>query len=67
MLARLDYGERPTPAELLALDIESGVDPAEAQRNAARYADAIGASAPGATSGEAKALAALRGFRLVGT
>jgi hypothetical protein len=70
VLACLSSGERPSPAEFLALDIESGVDPGEARRYAARYADAIAppapvAPAPVATARDVDAmLAALLAFQL---
>jgi len=75
MLARIDAGSWPKASELLALDLESGVPPDEAQRHAARYDTALKAMlvealAPHAAArkerltGEASVLDALRSFSI---
>jgi len=67
VLARLDAREYPSPAEVEALDRESGIDPGAARRNAQRYAQAIGAIEVGGQicppTGEAAVLSALRSWR----
>jgi len=65
VLSRLNCGERPSPAEFFALDIESGIDPREARGHADRYAkalDAIGSTAQ--HTGEHQIVETLRAFRL---